>query len=221
MMQQINLYKVNIKKPVKLLSILQMVQIISGLVLLLIITTFFMLYQHHSLKNDIKNLEKTQKDKEAELEKQAILLPSEKNLNELNLELKNLEVIKSQRLQMQAVLSQIEKEKNFKLSEYFKAFSNQKINEIWLTSFNFKTQDAYILIEGKTPDPHFLPKLIENLGKELVFQGKEFQSLKFLESDKEKLTYFILQTKSDNKKNLTNESNQFSPPMNERKDGVK
>ncbi len=62
-------------------------------------------------------------------------------------------------------------------SEYFRAFSRQTMDGLWITRFQASGTDNVITISGRALQPTQVPTFIHNLKKEKVMTGKTFETL--------------------------------------------
>jgi len=62
-------------------------------------------------------------------------------------------------------------------AEYFRAFSRQNVNGLWLTGVNISGAGTDIGVQGRAMQATLIPKYIARLTGERVMQGKTFASL--------------------------------------------
>jgi hypothetical protein len=62
-------------------------------------------------------------------------------------------------------------------SEYFRAFSRQIVDGVWLTSLYIAEAGGDIVIQGRATQPQLVTRYINRLKQEQVMQGKSFATL--------------------------------------------
>jgi hypothetical protein len=63
-------------------------------------------------------------------------------------------------------------------AEYFRAFSRQNVNGLWLTGVTIVGAGSDIGVQGKAMQPTMIPNYIARLTAEKIMRGKTFASLK-------------------------------------------
>ena len=62
-------------------------------------------------------------------------------------------------------------------SEYMRALARQPVSGLWLTGFSIAEGGAEVALRGRMLDAALLPRLLQRLSSEKVFEGKGFKTL--------------------------------------------
>ncbi len=69
-------------------------------------------------------------------------------------------------------------------SRHFQALSNRSIPDVWLSALYFNERQKVIRINGSTFNPEKIPYFLQQLQKELIFNGYSFAKLTVQQSEK-------------------------------------
>ncbi len=179
-MQQINLYQAQFQPKKILLPPRQMLLILA---ITIAILSIFSLYS--AQRNSI--LEKTVAQQQQRTVNNIETLADNPILDS------ELERLLQQQLEKQALLSYLThqdfgNQKGF--SNTLLTFSNQKINNVWLTRFSLLNGGQEITLQGEAVQSSQIPLYIDSLGESAHFHGKQF-------------SVFQLQQPADNAKYYT------------------
>ncbi len=204
-MQQINLYKENLRKKVLLLSMQHLSQATLALVVLLGLWHGVNIYQLTSLQTDINHAKTMLATKQKKLQHLEARLPKlrkdPKFQNQLSLLEKDL-------VNKQAVLSILSNQKlgNTKgFTAYFEGLARQTINGLWLTKLYFMQGGRQLNIQGQLKQPELLPKYLQALSNEAIFKGTEFKHFIIQREDKNKALSFVLNNIDSNANTATSQ----------------
>lgn len=192
MNQQINLYQIKESPEPVVITFMRMVQVmVIFLVILSGISCYkFLTYYQEQIKFTTIQVKKELLQRELTIAQTK--LPKQTENEKLMQQIAKLEATGLQMQEMQATLNKLQAEKSLGFSDYMEALAKYKVPELWLTSFKFAAGGSMIWLSGKTTNAANVPKLLENLGKDPVFLGKTYESLKIYSIAKEKLINFTI-----------------------------
>jgi hypothetical protein len=96
---------------------------------------------------------------------------------QLQEELSNLEVLLAARNEVMATIQGGALGDTRGVSEYFRAFSRETMNGLWLTGFSIAGAGSNIVIQGRTLDADLVPSYLSKLRGEAALRGHGFESL--------------------------------------------
>ena len=96
---------------------------------------------------------------------------------QLQEELTNLEALLAARNEVMATIQGGTLGDTRGVSEYFRAFSRETTNGLWLTGFSIAGAGSNIVIQGRTLDADLVPSYLRKLRGEAALRGHGFESL--------------------------------------------
>jgi Tfp pilus assembly protein PilN len=172
-----------------------MLQISLLFAVLLILVSIAIMYAQYSKNIYLQNLAQKQIKLNKNLDIQKGKMSSDQERASLTQEIAKLEELHSIREKMFVVLNKIQYQVQPGFSGCFNALMQYTIDGIWFTTIQFKDGGDVIMLEGKTTEAENLPKLLQNLGKATVFNGKKFDVLDVYVNEKDKdLFTFVVKT---------------------------
>jgi hypothetical protein len=202
MKQSINLHQGRKEGGEERLNAETILRISLGFLGLLVLSSVYQGISHIFVEIEEERLGKelTRVEKESAMKEQILANKQVKEIKEgLEIEAQKIEEQLKTNQKIIATLGQVRKNKNKGFSNFMTALAKGGFPEIWMTEFAIKGEGEYISLQGTTVAPQHVPRLIENLSKETVFQGKSFEIFKMLrsETDVAHIT-FLLQTLKEN-----------------------
>ncbi len=177
MSQQINLFNPIFLKQKKYFSAVTMVQALGLILLGSLLISFYAGYQVSRLNKEAVYTTARLADSQARLSRaQNEFGPKQKSvalendIAKLDAEVKGLQQIFS-------VLSAGDFGNTKGYSEYFRAFSRQRLEGLWLTGFSIIGAGNDIGLQGRVLRAELVPAYITRLKNEAVMQGKSFSTL--------------------------------------------
>jgi len=177
MSQQINLFNPIFLKQSKYFSTVAMAQALGLMVLGLGLVSGYSSYQVTGLEKQAHATMEQLAQMESELAKLEAEFKSRQKDPVLEGKVKAVET-EVQSLQKVSDLFQKGEFGNTKgYSEYFRAFSRQISDGIWLTGLSLYGAGNEIGLQGRALQPELVPAYITRLGSETIMQGKSFATL--------------------------------------------
>jgi hypothetical protein len=195
-LQQVNLYQDELKTQKLNYSALMLVQLSLILIIVFSAAAGFRYFQLQQLQSDLIVSQQKQKIAMAELQK----VQNELSLRKKDTVLAKKIIVKTKELaNKQKVLSILSRDEfgNTKgFIEHISGLARQRVEGLWLTKIRIADGGTDISLHGTTTKSALLPKYLQKLSAEKIFNGTEFQSL-LMERQKKKKQWlsFSLQNK--------------------------
>lgn len=195
-LQQVNLYQDELKTQKLNYSALMLVQLSLILIIVFSAAAGFRYFQLQQLQSDLIVSQQKQKIAMAELQK----IQNELSLRKKDTVLAKKIIVKTKELaNKQKVLSILSRDEfgNTKgFIEHISGLARQRVEGLWLTKIRIADGGTDISLHGTTTKSALLPKYLQKLSAEKIFNGTEFQSL-LMERQKKKKQWlsFSLQNK--------------------------
>lgn len=199
MKQNINLYKTEKKGLVAQFTSREMIWILSGFLTILFLITTVNLYKHFVIKKQLNILDKEKLEQSQKLQEMAGQIPEEQTRNQLIAEIKKMTTEKKDKEEILDLLLTAQVRKINGYAGFFDALARGTVSGLWLTEFGFKEGGDYVYLKGESLKAEYVPKMIEKLSAEPVFQGKTFELFDLALNEKTKRFDFVLQTESGGK----------------------
>lgn len=177
MSQQINLFNPVFRQQKKYLSALTIAQALGLILLGLVVLAGYVSYRSSQLTAQAAAVEAQLKAAQDQLAKVTIAFAPRQKSKELEQEIHRIEA-EMQSLQKVADILQAGELGNTKgYASYFRAFSRQIVDGLWLTGFGIHGAGTEIELQGRALRPELIPVYINRLKNEQVLQGKSFSNL--------------------------------------------
>lgn len=194
MKQEINLFKVEKKKEI-ILSFKKMLKVMSAFFGIMVLISIYDAYDYYGNQKILNELQKKQREFNKQLLAVGEKLPPQQTRDQIIAENKKLESDLEARKEILSTLTMLQSTRTMGFSNYLIALAAESFAGLWLTRFKLRGDGSYILLEGDTQRPEYVPRFLEGLSKESIFKGKSFQVFN-LKADKAKeLTHFVVETK--------------------------
>lgn len=177
MSQQINLFNPIFLKKKKYLSAVTMAQALGLILLGTILFSVYAEYQLSSLSSQATATSAQLKTAQAQLAKVNSTYVTHQKSKQLEAEVQKAETGLRQQQQVFNAVQAGAFGNRQGYSEYFRAFSRQIVNGLWLTGFTIYGAGAEIQIQGRALQPALVPAYITRLKQEPALQGKSFSTL--------------------------------------------
>lgn len=177
MSQQINLFNPVFLKKKKYFSAVTMLQALA-----LLLGGSLLFYGYAAYQASILSRQARETDRQMEAVKtrldQAVAAYAPKQPSKLlEQELQRLDAQLKGRQEVFDILRSGELGNTKGYSDYFRAFSHQVVNGLWLTGFAIHGAGNEIGVNGRALQPELIPQFITNLRREPVMQGKVFSTM--------------------------------------------
>ncbi len=176
MTQQINLLNPIFRPRWLVVSAARVALSLAGLLLLLIAVHAYQGDQVAHLQHELQSAQETLKAYQQSIDKMkkvATGVPQPA----LEAEIAKLQAqLKSQQENMAIVQSGAIGDRSG-FSEYFRAFSRQAVEGLWLTGFSITGGKGDIMMRGRVTDAALVPDYIKRLNNEYVLKGRSFATL--------------------------------------------
>jgi hypothetical protein len=177
MIQQVNLYQDSIKDQPYRSDFNRYLYSLIAFGLLLLCISADVLWNTHVMETEV---EQGQVNLQSELAKVALIaakIPKQEINSRLAAEVSALKSQVDELTQMTELLSANSAAKSPGFSGYLQALSNQVTPEVWLSALFINEQQQIINIDGSTFQPEQIPNFLQQLQKEVIFNGHTFAKL--------------------------------------------
>jgi hypothetical protein len=176
MSQNINLLDPAFRKQRVVLSFSALAKCCGVALLVLFALYFSRLQEVRGLAEEVRSAEKLKQAQRGHLERLKGQVTARKPDAQLDAEIARLEAeLKQARAAMEALRSGgFGSPQGF--AEYFRAFSRQSLEGLWLTAFTI-TASGEIEIRGRVTSPDLVPSYLQRLNKEQALAGRSFARL--------------------------------------------
>lgn len=184
-MQQINFYQAQFKPKQVPLPPKLMLQIV-----LIVIAIFALISFYSSQKNSVleKSILQSHQQASPDIDTKPL------DTSRLHAQLVDLQKKNKQKQSLLRYLTQHDLGNQLGFSETLGNLSQQRIHNVWLTSFSFIDAGDSITLDGKSVESSQIPLYIDNLARSEHFQGKQFSVFELQQSDDTGLYSFKLHT---------------------------
>lgn len=175
-MQQINLYRKNLRKKVLIFSFQKLMHSSIALIIVLALVQIANEFHYHSTQAQLNVHVKLLIDKTNKLNTFQASLPKVKK--DLNLEVK-LQKMEAELINKQTVLTVLSNKKlgnTDGFTQHFEGLARQTIKGLWITRAHFIQGGTILDIQGESNHPDLVPKYLQALSSEQAFKGSEFNS---------------------------------------------
>ena len=177
MSQQVNLFNPCFSRQRKSFSAQAMAQ---GLGIVLLCVVLFYVYAQYQVKKmeqlAMATAHRLNVEQSHLVGATAEFSPKTKS-KKLEEEISQLEVQARNRQKILAILQSGELSNTAGFSAYFKSFSRQVIDGLWLTGFTIHGAGQQMTINGRATNPELVPAYIKRLNQEQPMQGKSFSAM--------------------------------------------
>lgn len=177
MSQQINLFNPIFLKQQKHFSAKTMAEALGLILIGAILLSVYTNFQLSSLKKDAESASAQLKLAQAQLTKVTTEVATQQKSKSLEDDIHKTESEVASLQQVFNILKKGEFGNTKGYSEYWRAFSRQIVDGIWLTGISISGAGNEIGIDGKALSPELVPMYINRLRREPVMQGKSFATL--------------------------------------------
>lgn len=177
MIQQVNLYQDKVKGVQNSTALLYYAAGILAFPLLLMLTSFYLLFDVNTLKVEVEKTRQNLSDEESRVTNLMERLPKQQNDAVFSDQIKLLQDKLNELSQTFNVLTQQKNAAQQGFSEYFQALAEQSVPDIWLSKIHIIGSRRIINLEGSTYKPEQVPYLLQQLENEPVFHGQTFAKL--------------------------------------------
>ena len=177
MIQQVNLYQDSIKDQPYRSDFNRYLGGLLAFALLLMSVSAYVLWNNRVLEAQIQQ---SQNNLQSELGQVALMtakIPKQDINTQLAAEVTFLKSQLDELTQVMQLLSAKSTMQSLGFSGYLQALSNQVVSEVWLNSLYIDEQMQVINLEGSTFQPDKVPYFLQQLQKELIFNGHTFAKL--------------------------------------------
>ena len=177
MIQQVNLYQDSIKDQPYRSDFNRYLGGLLAFALLLMSVSAYVLWNNRVLEAQIQQ---SQNNLQSELGQVALMtakIPKQDINSQLAAEVTFLKSQLDELTQVMQLLSAKSTMQSPGFSGYLQALSNQVVSEVWLNSLYIDEQLQVINLEGSTFQPDKVPYFLQQLQKELIFNGHTFAKL--------------------------------------------
>lgn len=182
MMQQINLYRPELKETTSVFSTATMLQF--TLLFILLFTVIYG-YQWYRIQPYQRQIDGTQTEL-AQLQQQVTALESAKSNKKSKL-LENEIARVSQELDRKELIARILTSRSFGneagFSAYLESFARGHVDGTWLTNISIKAGGSLLGLTGKTLSSELVPLYIQKLAKEESLEGSAFNVLEIARAE--------------------------------------
>jgi Tfp pilus assembly protein PilN len=201
MLQQINLYQDILLKEEQSSALRPLVvAFLGGMALLLVISGWFF-WQSVSLRQQLTTLQSEQAGLVTHLAELAILYPPKVKSQLLEQEVANLMLARDARGPLMELLKSESQKNTSGFSPIMESLARQNPPGVWLRRVVIAAGGHNLLLEGSTQNPQLAPRYLQQLGKEPILSGIEFEALQMERSLEDSGTIdFIMQTTVEEKK---------------------
>ena len=192
-MQQINLYQIEIQEEVPF-SFLQAVRVLIILMISLVVASGWLLHGNISQQKKIASLAVAKQKLSNKFVKLSRQVPEDEQIKQLT---KQIQLLEKKRNSAQDVVNTMRRLQIMELqgfSKYLQALADQKIAGLQITKFIFAAGGDFIKLEGVALQPDLIPQLIQSLSSEKMFNNKLFELLQLQQDKEDKLIHFSLET---------------------------
>jgi len=175
--QQINLFNPIFLKQQKHFSAKTMAEALGLILIGAILLSVYTNFQLSSLKKDAESASAQLKLAQAQLTKVTTEVATQQKSKSLEDDIHKTESEVASLQQVFNILKKGEFGNTKGYSEYWRAFSRQIVDGIWLTGISISGAGNEIGIDGKALSPELVPMYINRLRREPVMQGKSFATL--------------------------------------------
>lgn len=184
-MQQINLYQAQFKPKQVPLPPKLMLQIAVIVIAILALISFYSSQKNSVLEEAISHSEQ---QISPDIDTQSLDTPL------LHAQLDGLHKKNKQKQSLLRYLTQHDLGNQLGFSETLGNLSQQRIHNVWLTSFSFIDAGNSISLDGKSLESSQIPLYIDNLARSEHFKGKQFSVFELQKSDDTGIYSFKLHT---------------------------
>ena len=186
MMQQINLYQPMFRKEKKVFSSRAMMEV-TVVVLLLLFTAYgISAWNISRLASSIESMQARVDAQQEKHEKLKTEFPQKTKNKLLAMQITRLETLASRKEKVLQLLSGGEMYGNQTgFSKLFTGFARQHPDDVWLDELEVSQGGAYLNIRGNATSRDIVPKYIQRLSRDQVFNGREFSVFQLAEADAE------------------------------------
>ncbi|MGK0440990.1 MAG: hypothetical protein ACJA0N_000785 [Pseudohongiellaceae bacterium] len=183
-MQHINLVSQLARVVDPPFSAKQQFQLLLALFAILLLTYGVVIWQQVSWSDDLAGVQAdkrqlTEAVDSLQKKKQAI----EKN-SKLLTALSRLESSVKFRRELLASIDPEDQQGSGGFVEYFNGLARQQVNGLWFTEINLQQQGKQMALIGYTQKPELLPRYLQKLSSEPIFEGRQFNLLRMAQAEK-------------------------------------
>jgi len=185
MMQQINLYQPIFRKQKRLFSAVALLQVSLVVLAGLFLITIYSYWQRATLEDDLAQLKVRETDMTARVETLNMQYPQSIKSKQLEHRVAQAEAEILDKRAALAKLRELNLGEGGEFSAYLEGLARQRITDLWLTSILISQGGSHLLLKGSALDPATVPRFLQRLSSETVFNGKQFKSLLMSRPEKE------------------------------------
>lgn len=183
-LQQVNLYRDELKTQKLTYSALMLLQLCIILVVVFSAVAGFRAFQVQQQQSSLVAKQQKQKVMMADLQKLQAEFSSRKKDTALSRRIKDKTKELANKQKVLGILSRDEFGNTKGFVEHISGLARQRIEGLWLTQIRIADGGTNVALHGSMSKPALLPKYLQRLSAEKVFTGTEFQSLLMARQEK-------------------------------------
>lgn len=183
-LQQVNLYRDELKTQKLTYSALMLLQLSIVLVIVFSAAAGFRAFQVQQQQSSLVAKQQKQKIMMADLQKLQAEFSSRKKDTALSRRITDKTKELANKQKVLGILSQDEFGNTKGFIEHISGLARQRIEGLWLTQIRIADGGTNVALHGSTSKPALLPKYLQRLSVEKAFTGTEFQSLLMAREEK-------------------------------------
>lgn len=198
-LQQVNLYRDELKTQKLTYSALMLLQLCIILVVVFSAAAGFRAFQVQQQQSILVAKQQKQKIMMADLQKLQAEISSRKKDTALSRRITDKTKELTNKQKVLGILSRDEFGNTKGFIEHVRGLARQRIEGLWLTQIRIADGGTNIALHGSMSKPALLPKYLQRLSEEKAFTGTEFKSLLMARQEKNKqwLNFSLLNKKKD------------------------
>lgn len=198
-LQQVNLYRDELKTQKLTYSALKLLQLCIILVVVFSAAAGFRAFQVQQQQSILVAKQQKQKIMMADLQKLQAEISSRKKDTALSRRITDKTKELTNKQKVLGILSRDEFGNTKGFIEHVRGLARQRIEGLWLTQIRIADGGTNIALHGSMSKPALLPKYLQRLSEEKAFTGTEFKSLLMARQEKNKqwLNFSLLNKKKD------------------------
>ncbi len=156
-----------------------------GLLLIVVLVVLYTLalVDHNRLKLQLDELQQQGQQEFAQLERLKAELSLINVSSKLQLRLNELQEKQLAKQSMMRGFDLLEPGNFLGFSAYLEGLARHRVAGLWLTKISFERGGEFVGLQGLSGKPEQLPRLLQNLALEPVYQGSKFNVLELKSSD--------------------------------------
>lgn len=186
MRQQINLYQDHFRKQKQRFSATTMFRASAAVIVGAVLLGLINMWQFQRLQGNVDDINRQTTDATQRLQAISETLAARPKDEGLALEVARMEKLIQGRYRVQQVLKSGILSNTEGFSQYFAAFARQRVNGLWLTTFDITGPAERMTLQGRSTQARFVPRYIQKLSNEKILHGTEFKVFNVTRPEKKK-----------------------------------